>query len=81
MNGGKKNGLDRGLTCISPLRASGKFDNEVLSSSAASTAILSEVGVLYVIFWADGGMPVTVSILVLNWAMLQDGVIRRSDDE
>jgi len=36
---------------------------------------------LYVIFWADGGMPVTVSILVLNWAMLQDGVIRRSDDE
>jgi hypothetical protein len=63
------------------LRARGKVDKEVLSSSAASIAILSDVGVLYVIFWADGGMPVTVSILALNWAMLQDGVMRRSDDE
>lgn len=66
-------------TCNSAYGASGKLDNKVPSSSAASTAISSDApDVLRESLCEPGGMPVTVSSLVLSWLMDHDGVMRRS---
>lgn len=56
------------------------MDKWVSSSLAASMEMASVPAVLRESLWEEGGMPVTVSSLVLSWLMDHDGVMRRSDD-
>lgn len=53
----------------------------VESSSLASMGMLPSAAVLSTIFWAEGGIPVTVSSFALSVLIDHAGVMRRSADE
>lgn len=55
--------------------------SRVESSSPASTGTLPSAVVLRMIFWYEGGIPVTVSSFALSVLIDHDGVMRRSADE